>query len=182
MESIDGVIAFLSGRYREIERDLEARMKDAAAAQEFEQAALERNRLRAVRSLLRAPARGQRGGRDARRGRRRRRRHRRQRPGLPDPRRRAVATASRSTSTTRRAAGVGEVAAGVPAAVLRRGDCRSRRRSSSRPTSRTSSRWARRWPSAAARTSRCARPSAATSAGSSTSPSATRCSRSTRSS
>jgi excinuclease ABC subunit C len=51
-ESIDGVIAFLSGRYREIERDLEARMKEAAAAHEFEQAALERNRLRAVRSLL----------------------------------------------------------------------------------------------------------------------------------
>ena len=52
MESIDGVRAFLSGRYREIERDLEARMKAAAAAQEFEQAALERNRLCAVRSLL----------------------------------------------------------------------------------------------------------------------------------
>ena len=52
MESIDGVIAFLGGRYREIERDLERRMKAAAEAQEFEQAALERNRLRAVRSLL----------------------------------------------------------------------------------------------------------------------------------
>src|SRR6059058_1581973 len=52
MESIEGVVAFLSGRYREIERDLEQRMKAAAAAQEFEQAALERNRLRAVRSLL----------------------------------------------------------------------------------------------------------------------------------
>src|SRR6185312_11842734 len=52
MESIDGVRAFLSGRYREIERDLEARMKAAAAEQEFEQAALGRNRLSAVRSLL----------------------------------------------------------------------------------------------------------------------------------
>jgi excinuclease ABC subunit C len=52
MEAIDGVIAFLSGRYREIERDLEERMQAAAEAQEFEQAALERNRLRAVRSLL----------------------------------------------------------------------------------------------------------------------------------
>jgi excinuclease ABC subunit C len=51
-ESIDGVVAFLSGRYREIETNLEQRMRDAAAAQEFEQAALERNRLRAVRSLL----------------------------------------------------------------------------------------------------------------------------------
>src|SRR6478735_6501097 len=51
-EAIDGVVAFLSGRYREIERELERRMKDAAAAHEYEQAALERNRLRAVRSLL----------------------------------------------------------------------------------------------------------------------------------
>jgi excinuclease ABC subunit C len=51
-ESIDGVVAFLSGRYREIERDLEGRMREAAEAQEFEQAALWRNRLNAVRSLL----------------------------------------------------------------------------------------------------------------------------------
>jgi excinuclease ABC subunit C len=51
-EAIDGVVAFLSGRYREIERDLEARMKAAAAAREYETAALERNRLRAVRHLL----------------------------------------------------------------------------------------------------------------------------------
>ena len=51
-ESIDGVIDFLSGRYRTIERDLQARMKAAAEAQEYEQATLERNRLRAVRSLL----------------------------------------------------------------------------------------------------------------------------------
>src|SRR6201989_785845 len=52
MESIDGVRAFLSGRYREIERDLETRMTEAAAHQESEEAALERNRLAAVRSLL----------------------------------------------------------------------------------------------------------------------------------
>jgi excinuclease ABC subunit C len=51
-ESIDGVVAFLSGRYREIERDLERRMAAAAEAQDYERAALERNRLRAVRSLL----------------------------------------------------------------------------------------------------------------------------------
>ena len=50
--SIDGVVDFLSGRYRSIERDLQARMQAASAAQEYEQATLERNRLRAVRSLL----------------------------------------------------------------------------------------------------------------------------------
>ncbi len=50
--SIDGVIDFLSGRLRAIERDLEKRMRAAAAAQEFEQATLERNRLRAVHSLM----------------------------------------------------------------------------------------------------------------------------------
>ncbi len=49
---IDGVIAFLSGRYREIERSLDRAMRDAAAEQRFEDAARERNRLRAVRSLL----------------------------------------------------------------------------------------------------------------------------------
>jgi excinuclease ABC subunit C len=49
---IDGVIDFLSGRFKTIERDLEGRMKAAAAAQEYEQATLERNRLRAVRSLM----------------------------------------------------------------------------------------------------------------------------------
>jgi excinuclease ABC subunit C len=51
-KSIDGVIDFLSGRYRTIERDLEQRMRAAAAAEEFEQATLERNRLRAVHALL----------------------------------------------------------------------------------------------------------------------------------
>jgi excinuclease ABC subunit C len=51
-ESIDGVIDFLSGRFKTIERDLEERMRAAAAAEEFEQATLERNRLRAVHSLL----------------------------------------------------------------------------------------------------------------------------------
>jgi excinuclease ABC subunit C len=49
---IEGVVDFLSGRYRRIEADLEERMKAAAEAQEFETAAVERNRLRAVRSLL----------------------------------------------------------------------------------------------------------------------------------
>jgi len=51
-KSIDGVIDFLSGRFKAIERDLEERMLAASAAEEFEQATLERNRLRAVHSLL----------------------------------------------------------------------------------------------------------------------------------
>jgi excinuclease ABC subunit C len=51
-KSIDGVVDFLSGRFAAIERDLDARMRAAAAEEEFEQATLERNRLRAVHSLL----------------------------------------------------------------------------------------------------------------------------------
>jgi excinuclease ABC subunit C len=51
-KGIDGVVAFLSGRYREIERKLEFEMRMAAAEQRFEDAARERNRLRAVKSLL----------------------------------------------------------------------------------------------------------------------------------
>jgi excinuclease ABC subunit C len=51
-KGIDGVIDFLSGRYRSIERSLRTAMQEAAAEQRFEDAARERNRLRAVRSLL----------------------------------------------------------------------------------------------------------------------------------
>src|SRR5881398_2930891 len=36
--SIESIVAFLSGRYRQIERDLEQQMHDAAKEQEFEQA------------------------------------------------------------------------------------------------------------------------------------------------
>jgi excinuclease ABC subunit C len=49
---IDGVIAFLSGRFRQIERDLEQRMHFHSGQQEYETAALDRNRLQAVRALL----------------------------------------------------------------------------------------------------------------------------------
>jgi excinuclease ABC subunit C len=51
-KAIDGVIAFLSGRYKEIEQRLEYEMQIASAEQRFEDAARERNRLRAIRSLL----------------------------------------------------------------------------------------------------------------------------------
>jgi excinuclease ABC subunit C len=49
---IDGVMAFLSGRFKQIERDLETRMHFHAGEQDYEMAALERNRLQAVRALL----------------------------------------------------------------------------------------------------------------------------------
>ncbi len=50
--NIEAIVSFLSGRYRQIERELEASMAGAAEAQQFEQAAVFRNRLRAVRSLF----------------------------------------------------------------------------------------------------------------------------------
>ncbi|MGN6373240.1 MAG: excinuclease ABC subunit UvrC [Solirubrobacteraceae bacterium] len=50
--SIDGVVDFLSGRFRAIEHQLQERMEAAAAELEFEQATLERNRWRSVRSLM----------------------------------------------------------------------------------------------------------------------------------
>ena len=49
---IDGVMAFLSGRFSQIERDLEERMYWHAGERDYETAALERNRLQAVRALL----------------------------------------------------------------------------------------------------------------------------------
>jgi excinuclease ABC subunit C len=49
---IDGVIDFLSGRYRAIEKVIQQAMEKAAAEQRFEDAARERNRLQAVRHLL----------------------------------------------------------------------------------------------------------------------------------
>src|SRR3984885_7938077 len=51
-DGIQGVIDFLSGRYRDIERTLERSMREAAGEQRFEDAARERNRLHAVHSLL----------------------------------------------------------------------------------------------------------------------------------
>ena len=45
-------MAFLGGRFRQIERDLERRMHFHAGEQDYEAAALDRNRLQAVRALL----------------------------------------------------------------------------------------------------------------------------------
>src|ERR687895_1951275 len=49
---VDGVITFLSGRFKQIERDLEQRMHWYSGQQDYEAAALERNRLQSVRALL----------------------------------------------------------------------------------------------------------------------------------
>src|SRR4051812_165032 len=51
-EGIDGVVSFLSGRFKQIEKDLERRMYFAAGERDYEQATVERNRLQAVKSLL----------------------------------------------------------------------------------------------------------------------------------
>jgi excinuclease ABC subunit C len=50
--NIDAIVDFLSGRYRQVEADEEAKMDAAAAAREFERAAVHRDRLKAIRSLF----------------------------------------------------------------------------------------------------------------------------------
>ncbi len=50
--NIDAIVDFLSGRYRQVEKDEQAKMDEAAAAHEFERAAIHRDRLTAIRSLF----------------------------------------------------------------------------------------------------------------------------------
>jgi excinuclease ABC subunit C len=50
--NIDAIVDFLSGRYRQVEEEERAKMEGAAAVQEFERAALHRDRLKAIRSLF----------------------------------------------------------------------------------------------------------------------------------
>jgi excinuclease ABC subunit C len=50
--NVDAIVDFLSGRYRQIEAAEEAKMEEAAAAREFERAALHRDRLAAIQSLF----------------------------------------------------------------------------------------------------------------------------------
>ena len=50
--NVEAIVDFLSGRYRQVEDDEGAKMEDAAAAHEFERAALHRDRLAAIRSLF----------------------------------------------------------------------------------------------------------------------------------
>jgi excinuclease ABC subunit C len=50
--NIDAIVDFLSGRYRRVEADEQAKMEAAAAEREFERAALHRDRLKAIQSLF----------------------------------------------------------------------------------------------------------------------------------
>jgi excinuclease ABC subunit C len=50
--NIEAIAGFLSGRYRDVERDLERKMEEAAQSEEYERAAIYRDRLEAVRSLM----------------------------------------------------------------------------------------------------------------------------------
>jgi excinuclease ABC subunit C len=50
--NIDAIVDFLSGRYRQVEDEEQAKMEGAAGAEEFERAALHRDRLKAIRSLF----------------------------------------------------------------------------------------------------------------------------------
>ena len=50
--NIDAISSFLSGRYRDVERDLARKMDEASGDEEFERAAVYRDRLDAVRSLM----------------------------------------------------------------------------------------------------------------------------------
>ncbi len=50
--NIESIVDFLSGRYRQVEHHEQAKMEEAAAAREFERAAVHRDRLAAIRSLF----------------------------------------------------------------------------------------------------------------------------------
>jgi excinuclease ABC subunit C len=52
LRNIDSIRRFLGGRYRDVEHDLERKMDAAATERSYERAALFRNRLVAVRSLM----------------------------------------------------------------------------------------------------------------------------------
>ncbi len=178
--SIDGVIDFLSGRFKTIERDLEA-----AHAPRRRGAGVRAGHARAqspARGALLdgAPARRQGVDRHPRRDRRGGRRARRQRPGLPGARRRALRPPL-LLPVKRDRARRGGGGRGVHAPVLRRphldpgaarGAARAGRARGARPSARASG---------VADPCACTPPSAATSTASSSSPTATPCSRSTRS-
>jgi len=50
--NVEAIVDFLSGRYRQVEAEEEEKMAAAAGAEEFERAAIHRDRLKAIRSLF----------------------------------------------------------------------------------------------------------------------------------
>jgi excinuclease ABC subunit C len=50
--NIEAIVDFLSGRYRRVEAEEQAKMEEAAAARQFERAAVHRDRLAAIKSLF----------------------------------------------------------------------------------------------------------------------------------
>jgi excinuclease ABC subunit C len=50
--NVEAIVDFLSGRYRRVEAEEQAKMEAAAAAREFERAAVHRDRLKAIQSLF----------------------------------------------------------------------------------------------------------------------------------
>ena len=50
--NVEAIVDFLSGRYRQVEAEEQAKMEGAAGAEEFERAAIHRDRLKAIRSLF----------------------------------------------------------------------------------------------------------------------------------
>lgn len=50
--NVEAIVDFLSGRYRQVEQEEVAKMEDAARNEEFERAAVHRDRLKAIRSLF----------------------------------------------------------------------------------------------------------------------------------
>ena len=133
------------------------------SAQEFEEAARYRNRLFVGPPPGRAAGRRQARDRHGRRDRPRRERRRRRRCRCSRCATAGSSTGTRSTSRTRPAEDVPELARGVLPRVLRERAGRSRRRSSSRARPATTGRSRSTSPSCAARASRFAPPSAARS-------------------
>lgn len=50
--NVEAIVDFLSGRYRQVEAEEQAKMEEAAGGEEFERAAIHRDRLKAIRSLF----------------------------------------------------------------------------------------------------------------------------------
>ena len=99
--NIEAIVDFLSGRYRDVERDLERKMAEASGDEEFERAAIYRDRLEAVRSLMQRRSVAGRVAGDRRPGRRRGRRARRRTPRSSRCATACSPSATASTSPTR---------------------------------------------------------------------------------